>query len=446
MRFLTPIVALMDRFLSPNLRKMEARDLSRVRFLVFVILFAISCNILLGVLHLAWNQRDIHWTYQVLVNVVIAVGLLWHLRRADDYRLPAALCMIWVHGILLFALWTVPGLFSVTYLWSPCFIVISSLICGRKGSFLSALSLTVISVLTSLYHYHQGTPWVTISLDEYKGQILSHLTGSMLMMAIVTGVYEFMRDVSEKQLTRQRLLTARHLHTGAVGELVGHVAHEVNNPLAILQGSVTRLRRQVERNEWTHEARKLLSNMQRSHERIIRVQKSLSVFALGNQNEPFVSSDMRTILRDVQLAMKPQAQAQQVSLTFQDHSSGDPLRCQPHQLVYVLCCLIQNALDACRDHSSPSIMVSVRDDHKILTMTVTDNGKGIDHALQERIFQPFFTTKSGGIAQGLSLSVSRGILVEHGGEIQFSSRPGATSFTCQIPKDMMAADKLRKGA
>ncbi len=77
---------------------------------------------------------------------------------------------------------------------------------------------------------------------------------------------------------------------------------------------------------------------------------------------------------------------------------------------------------------------------------VSDNGKGIDPEAQDRVFQPFFTTKTSGSAQGLSLSVCRGILARHGGEIYFESRPGATTFICQLPRDSQSEISLARGA
>lgn len=446
MQILTRIANSLDRFLSPDLRKLEMRDLFRVRFLVFTILFVIPCGFIPSLLLRSLSKGGFAWIYVGLTNLVFSIILLLALKRSRDYHRIAMLSLLWMHGLFVYNLLSLPSLFSLVYLWSSFLVVISSLIFGMRGAIFSSFGLTTISLLNILYQYETNTPWVNMSFDVYLERILLNLIGSTLLTAAVTGVYEFMRDVSDKHQTSQRLIAARHAHTGAVGELVGHVAHEVNNPLAILQGSVMRLRRLLERNEWRHEARKLLMNMQRSHERIIRVQQSLSIFASGNQQEPFVSYDVRSILKTVQLAMKPQAQAQQVHLEFHDTTGPLVLRCQPHQLVYVLCSLIQNALDACRDHPSPHIVVEVREADSMLILSVTDNGKGIDASAQDRIFQPFFTTKNGGNAQGLSLSVSRGILARHGGEIQFKSRPGSTTFACQISREHLSGIQLAKGA
>jgi signal transduction histidine kinase len=446
MKALMRIIQTLDFFLSPELRKQETRDIIRTRFLVFAILTVIPIGFMPCLLLRGSDTSLSVWVIQGLANLFVSMGLLGSLRRTRDYRRIAAISVLWTHVLFVYSLLAFSSIFPLIYLWSSFLVVMSSLIMGMLGALLSFGAVTAFSILTVSLRYLQGARWMTLNIDIYEEQLVLGLIGSTILTAAVTGVYEYMRDANDRHQSHQRLIAARHAHTGAVGELVGHVAHEVNNPLAILQGSVARLRRYLERNEWSHEGRKLLANMQRSHERIIRVQQSLAIFASGHQHEPFVSQDVRRILKDVQHAMKPQALAQQVTLEFHDPGKSLLLRCQPHQLVYVLCSLIQNSLDACRDHPNPQIHVTVREVEALLIFGVSDNGKGIDTDAQDKIFQPFFTTKSGGSAQGLSLSVSRGILVRHGGEIHFKSRPGATLFTCHVPRDPAASFSIAKGA
>ncbi len=446
MKVLTHIANTLDCFLAPELRKLDQHDRMRLRFLVFVILFVIPCGFFPSFLLKDLNPVDHFLIYQGFANLAISVVILRALRTARTHRRISALTVLWMHVLFIFNMVAMPSMFSLIYLWSSSLIVFSSLIIGMRGAFLSSMGLTSLSVLNITYQYTQETPWLVVSLETYMEQTILTIICSILITAAIAGVYEYMRDLGYRQQARQRLIAARHAHTEAVGELVGHVAHEVNNPLAILQGSATRLRRQLERDDWSHDARKLLANMQRSHERIIRVQQSLSIFASGNQHEPFISVEVRTILKDVQLAMKPQAQAHHTVLDFQVRSPQQNLRCQPHQLVYVLCSLIQNALDACRDHPQPRIVVEARDEGPLVIFAVSDNGKGIDPEAHDRVFQPFFTTKTSGNAQGLSLSVCRGILARHGGEICFESRPGATTFICQLPRDSLSEMPLARGA
>lgn len=94
--------------------------------------------------------------------------------------------------------------------------------------------------------------------------------------------------------------------------------------------------------------------------------------------------------------------------------------------------LISNAVDAM--HGCGVLTVSTRREGDSVLVVVADNGPGIPAEVQERIFQPFFTTKAAGQGTGLGLEISRRIVVaRHGGEIEVESKPGDTRFTVRLP-------------
>ncbi len=423
---------MLDFFLSPELRKLDLHELSRVRFLVFLILAVIPC----GFIALLMKGNMITpalIVYQGLANFGVSMLILWSLRRSKTHYRLSALTVFWMHLIFASNLVTSGSIFSLMYLWSPCLIAFSSLIFGMRGALGSAIGLTALSVFCIVRNNEAHFAWNRLSYDVYVGQLFLNLVGSIALTAALAGFYEYSRDFIERQLSRRREIAARHDLTTAIGELVGHLAHEVNNPLAILLGNASRLRRHVEQNDWNQDADKILASMHRGYERILRVHKSLTIFGSGHHLEPFALSDIRAIVSKVQFAMQPQAQAQHVQLEFRDSTQQKVLRCQLNQIAQVLCHLVQNALEACRDQPNPKIEVDVKDEGDRLIFSVLDNGKGIDHELHEKVFQPFFTTKTEGNALGLSLSVCRGILAQHKGELRFSSQQGATLFECLLP-------------
>jgi signal transduction histidine kinase len=93
--------------------------------------------------------------------------------------------------------------------------------------------------------------------------------------------------------------------------------------------------------------------------------------------------------------------------------------------------LIDNAIQA-MSHSG-RLEVAIRRAGDVVEVSITDSGAGIAEELQERIFTPFFTTKSSGLGTGIGLSISKRIVEESGGTIVFVSRPGKTTFTVRLP-------------
>ena len=115
--------------------------------------------------------------------------------------------------------------------------------------------------------------------------------------------------------------------------------------------------------------------------------------------------------------------------------------------------LIENAISAMDGHGALELKAHQEDDW--IVVEVADSGPGIPLGDQEKIFDPFYTTKAPGQGTGLGLSVSHGIVVEkHRGHISVDSKPGATSFTVKLPitgqpftarEDMWSAGTLERG-
>ncbi len=110
--------------------------------------------------------------------------------------------------------------------------------------------------------------------------------------------------------------------------------------------------------------------------------------------------------------------------------------CYPDELNQIWTNLIHNALQAMEHKGRIEIETAARDD--FVEVSFTDNGPGIPKEIQERVFQPFFTTRAAGEGSGLGLDICRKIIEKHQGEIQFDSRPGQTTFRVRIP---LAAQK-----
>ncbi|MEC4805355.1 MAG: response regulator [Jaaginema sp. PMC 1079.18] len=106
--------------------------------------------------------------------------------------------------------------------------------------------------------------------------------------------------------------------------------------------------------------------------------------------------------------------------------------CYPDELNQVWTNLIQNALQAMDYQGRLTIEVKTQNDTQ-LAVNITDSGKGIPPEIQDRIFNPFFTTKSAGEGSGLGLDIVQKIIDKHEGEIHFTSQPGETTFTVLLP-------------
>ncbi len=99
--------------------------------------------------------------------------------------------------------------------------------------------------------------------------------------------------------------------------------------------------------------------------------------------------------------------------------------------------LLENALDAIQDHGKITLSVHVTGD--MLLIEVWDNGPGIPPELQDRIFEPFYTTKAPGSGLGLGLDTVQRTVRKHRGYVRVQSEPGATCFQIRLPIEQLQA-------
>jgi CheY-like chemotaxis protein len=217
----------------------------------------------------------------------------------------------------------------------------------------------------------------------------------------------------------------------ALGQLVSGVAHELNNPLSVIIGyGQLLLGREV-----PAAMRRPVELMVAQGDRMAKIVRNLLFFARQRPPERAAVKlnaviEQTLALRTHQLALSGIA----VDTAFEPELpdiTGDA-----QQLEQVFLNLLLNAEQAIREVKSQGhILVRTRmsPDGRTIHADVIDDGPGIPPEALPRVFEPFFTTKTVGSGTGLGLSVSYGILEEHGGKLSVQSRPGETIFTIELP-------------
>jgi len=218
--------------------------------------------------------------------------------------------------------------------------------------------------------------------------------------------------------TRRQLVAAEKL--AALGEVTAGVAHEINNPIAIIQGNLEVMRQLLgpAADEVDTEVELVMEQVRRIH---TIVDNLLRYSRPARPVERPTPVDMRRLIADTLDLVEHEAQACGVRIAVR-HEAANPVAIDAHELQQVLVNLLVNAVQA-----SPRggvVTLACRDwDTRGVALSVTDRGDGIAPQHLSRVFDPFFTTK-GSRGTGLGLSVSYGIVQGYGGDIQVRSRPG----------------------
>lgn len=231
-------------------------------------------------------------------------------------------------------------------------------------------------------------------------------------------------DITEAHEMQQQL--ERHQRLSAMGEMAAGLAHQLRTPLATaLLYTANLAKPALPDGERVRFAEKSLARL-RHLERLIQ---DMLLFVKGETASREVLS-VAALLTELHQVMEPQMALHGLEFTVVDHSAEAEILGSRKALAGALLNLLENAMQAC----TPGAAVSLSGERRGTTvvLSVKDTGRGIEANLKERLFEPFFTTRSEGT--GLGLAIVRGIVQSHGGEVTVRSETGAGSeFSLVLP-------------
>ncbi|MGE0404674.1 MAG: ATP-binding protein, partial [Candidatus Korobacteraceae bacterium] len=242
-------------------------------------------------------------------------------------------------------------------------------------------------------------------------------------------------DITERIALESQLSQAEKL--SSIGLLAAGVAHEVNTPLAVISSYAQMLAKQVQ-----SEPKKadLLDKITRQTFRASEIVNNLLNFSRTSGTE-FGDVDLNKVIRDTLALLEHQLKTARVKVDVELLESLPPIHGNTGKLQQVFLNLFLNAKDAMPDGGVLRIATANGNSVKVL---VSDSGAGIAQEHLRRIYDPFFTTKTvpkdGKRGTGLGLAVTYGIIQEHTGKIDVTSRVDAgTTFTLEFPLMRKAA-------
>jgi len=260
---------------------------------------------------------------------------------------------------------------------------------------------------------HRMARW---QLAQFPG-----VTGELVTYAV--GI-----DVTDERSMLRRTLLAERL--AAVGTLAAGLAHEVRNPLnsATLQLQV--LRRRLERGQSQPDA--LLPVVEIVHDEIRRLDRLVADFLAFARPHPLdlKPTVIHELVASVAEQLRPEADNAGITLEVAVDPSTGTLEADEARFRQVLLNLMRNALEALSGSGTLSVRTRPADPEGFVAIQIEDTGPGIPE--DAPIFDAFYTTKGSGT--GLGLAIVHRIVQEHGGTIQFDSRPGQTCFTVRLPQ------------
>jgi two-component system NtrC family sensor kinase len=240
------------------------------------------------------------------------------------------------------------------------------------------------------------------------------------------------RERAAEQFQRQQDTLLQREKLAAMGSLLASVAHELNNPLAVIMMQADLL---SEESKYAPQAEQAKAITQAA-ERCMRIVHNF--LTLARQHPPERQAvALNTVVEGVMELLVYGLRVDNIEVEWQLADNLPRLWVDPHQLHQVMVNLVTNAHQALREVPLPRrLTLTTRYDplQTCVILEVADTGPGIPPAIQARIFEPFFTTKPPGVGTGLGLPLCRGIIEAHAGSISVHSQPGQGSvFRIVLP-------------
>lgn len=253
------------------------------------------------------------------------------------------------------------------------------------------------------------------------------------LIGAIVDITEVMENRRLMEQQRAKMIAASKMQ--ALGEMAGGIAHEINNPVAIIHGHATLMISMAKERAMDQMAMKeAAETIARTSARIAKITRSLLAFARDADHDPFEPAKPQQILSELAEFCQERFHFHGVTFTMDPVDPKLEVQCRPVQISQVVLNLLNNAYDAVEGLPERWIRISTIDKKDSVEIRVTDSGPGIPPELRERIFQPFFTTKEVGRGTGLGLSVAKGIMESHNGTLKVDASSPNTRFVLSLPK------------
>jgi len=266
---------------------------------------------------------------------------------------------------------------------------------------------------------------ISISRPLSKGQRDLYFA---LAADVSRAIEQLGRQLDETRMVQERLLQSEKM--SSVGQLVSGVAHELNNPLTGIMGFAQMLMLR----DLDEDARKEVETIYAEAERASKIVSNLLTFA-RRRRPAKEAANLNTLIERVLELRNYDLRVRNIDVRLDLEPALPDTMVDTNQLLQVLLNILLNAEQAMRSEGGEgTLMIRTWSAPGSVRVSFTDTGPGMSAETLRRIFDPFFTTKDAGEGTGLGLTVSYGIIEEHGGRIWAESEQGrGTTFHIELP-------------
>jgi|GEM_PF-2195989 len=280
-------------------------------------------------------------------------------------------------------------------------------------------------IKVSISKKHALSSWLSRTFFHFAIFLLSNFL-------LLTVLVYFFRLSTKYEKKEKEILYLNRLTS--LSDISMSIAHEFNNPLAVISGHIQSIERKLSQIEDTSLKDSITKSTFKIHEsikRMLKIIQSMKSYSKDSFNSPVEKINLRHLIEKVYLMYKNKIPDTRFELIC---NKDIFVECIPGQLEQVFINLIDNSLAALKETDKRWIQFQIDDLGFEIQIKITDNGKGIPGHLQDKIMEPFFTTKDPNAGVGLGLSISQGIINNHHGKLKIDTSSNYTCFIITLPK------------
>ncbi len=273
-----------------------------------------------------------------------------------------------------------------------------------------------------------------LSKDENAWEELEYQNGKILNIQTFPfkdddyrflGTILIIEDMSKERYFNEYLLRTQKIES--VAEVAAGVAHEINNPLGIIQNYVTLLKRKIGERDNLEKLDKVEGELKR----IVRIIESLLSFS-KLKKLPMTSVNLADLLTEVLLLLNHKFTEKRIHVSRELPEQPALVFGDENKLKQVFMNVLVNSIEAVMQEGNIAVKIETRQVEEYVEVSICDDGYGIPEEIQEKMFDPFFSTKAGKKNTGLGLSICQHIIESHRGLITCDCK-GKTSFNIRLP-------------